>query len=121
MVTVFTCPLPVIGAVIVWGPGAVYLAVIGHWQRAIVLAVASSFTFSAVDHLLRPRLVGGRIGLSQLAMFFALLGGLHVFGFLGIVLGPLVFATADAIMQILREPTGSAEAHGTPSVLERVS
>jgi hypothetical protein len=44
-----------------------------------------------------------------------------VFGFLGIVLGPLVFATADAIMQILREPTASAEERGTPSVLERVS
>jgi len=38
-------------------------------------------------------------------MFFALLGGLHLFGVLGIVLGPVVFAAADSIMQILREPS----------------
>jgi predicted PurR-regulated permease PerM len=104
LVTVFTSVLPVVGASLVWGPAAVYLAVTGHWQRAIVLAVASSFSFSGVDHLLRPRLVGGRIGLSQLVMFFALLGGLHVFGVLGIVLGPVVFAAAGSIVQILREP-----------------
>jgi len=61
MVTVFTSVLPVLGASIVWAPAAVYLAVTGHWPRAIVLAVASSFSFSGVDHLLRPRLVAGRM------------------------------------------------------------
>jgi predicted PurR-regulated permease PerM len=105
MVTVFTSVLPVVGGTIVWGPGAVYLAVNGHWLRAIVLAIASSLSFSGVDHILRPRLVAGRIGLSQLVMFFALLGGLHVFGVLGIVLGPVVFAAGGSIIQILREPT----------------
>ena len=44
---------------------------------------------STVDNSLRPRLVGGRVGLSELVMFFSLLGGLQVFGVLGIVLGPV--------------------------------
>jgi predicted PurR-regulated permease PerM len=37
-------------------------------------------------------------------MFFALLGGLSVFGALGVVLGPVVFATAAAMVETLRQP-----------------
>jgi len=102
--TVFTSMLPVIGATAVWGPGVIYLIAIGHWERAVVLGLFSAVVFSGLDHILRPRLIAGRIGLNQLAMFFALLGGVHVFGILGIVLGPVMFATADSILQILREP-----------------
>lgn len=104
LLTVFTSMLPVIGAAAVWGPGVIYLIAIGSWERAIVLGVFCAVVFSGIDHILRPRLIASRIGLNQLAMFFALLGGVHVFGILGIVLGPVMFATADAILQILREP-----------------
>ena len=87
MVTVVTSVLPVVGAAGVWAPGAVYLAATGHWTRAIILAVFGTAVISTVDNFLRPRLVGGRVGLSELVMFFSLLGGLQVFGVLGIVLG----------------------------------
>jgi predicted PurR-regulated permease PerM len=86
------------------GTGVIYLIAIGPWERATVLGVFSAVVFSGIDHILRPRLIASRIGLNQLAMFFAPLGGVHVFGILGIVLGPVMFATADAIIQILREP-----------------
>jgi predicted PurR-regulated permease PerM len=107
MVTVFASVFPVIGAFAVWGPGAVYLAVTGHWPLAIVLALWA-FTVNAIDHIVRPRLVAGRVGLSELAMFFALLGGLSVFGALGVVLGPVAFATVAAIFDTLREPVPPA-------------
>ena len=87
------------------GPGTVYLALTGAWSHAIVLAIWGTFVVSGIDNVLRPRLVAGRVGLSELAMFFALLGGLSVFGALGVVLGPVAFATAAAIVETLREPT----------------
>jgi predicted PurR-regulated permease PerM len=104
-VTVFASVLPVVGAFAVWGPGALYLALIGAWPRAIVLAIWGTFVVSGIDNVLRPRLVAGRVGLSEVAMFFALLGGLTVFGGLGVVLGPVAFATAAAIVETFREPT----------------
>ena len=104
-VTVFASVLPVVGAFAVWGPGTLYLALTGAWSRAIVLAIWGTFVVSGIDNVLRPRLVAGRVGLSELSMFFALLGGLSVFGALGVVLGPVVFATAAAIVETLREPT----------------
>ena len=103
MVTVFVSVLPVVGAFGVWGPGTLYLALNGEWTRAIVLAVWGTFVVSGVDNVLRPRLVAGRAGLSELVMFFALLGGLRVFGPVGIVLGPVAFATAAAIVEAVRD------------------
>lgn len=103
MVTVLTSVLPIVGAAAVWVPGTLYLVLTGYWAQAIVLAVWGTVVISGVDNFLRPRLVGGRVGLNELVMFFALLGGLRVFGVLGIVLGPLVFAIAASILEVLRE------------------
>jgi predicted PurR-regulated permease PerM len=113
MVTVVTSVLPVVGAAGVWAPGAVYLAATGHWPRAIILAVFGAAVISTVDNFLRPRLVGGHVGVSELVMFFSLLGGLQVFGVLGIVLGPVLFAIAGAILDVLSDetaPSGGAKA-----------
>jgi predicted PurR-regulated permease PerM len=107
MVTVFASVVPVIGAFAVWGPMAVYLAANGHWPHVLVLAL-TALTVSAIDHVLRPRLVAGRVGLSQLAMFFALVGGVTAFGALGVVLGPVAFATLAATVDTLRAPQSGA-------------
>jgi predicted PurR-regulated permease PerM len=53
-------------------------------------------------------LVAGRVGLSELSMFFALLGGVTAFGALGVVLGPVAFATVAAIVDALRDPAPGA-------------
>jgi len=104
MVTVFASVLPVVGAFAVWGPGTLYLAMTGQWPQAILLAIWGTFVVSGIDNVLRPRLLAGRVGLGELPMFFALLGGLSVFGGLGVVLGPVAFATVAAIVDTLREP-----------------
>ena len=104
VVTMFASLLPVVGAFAIWGPASAYLAFSGNWPQAIVLAVWGTFVVSGIDNILRPRLVAGRVGLSEVTMLFAMLGGLSVFGGLGIVLGPVVFATAAAIVDTLRAP-----------------
>jgi predicted PurR-regulated permease PerM len=104
MVTVLTSVLPLFGAAAVWAPGTFYLFITGHWPQAVVLAVWGIVAVSGIDNFLRPRLVGGRVGLSEVVIFFSLLGGLQVFGLLGIVLGPLLFAVAASIVDVLNEP-----------------
>jgi predicted PurR-regulated permease PerM len=110
LVTMFASLLPVVGGFAVWGPATAYLALTGAWPRAVVLAIWGTFVVSGVDNVLRPRLVAGRVGLSELAMLFAMLGGVSVFGGLGIVLGPVVFATAAAIVDTLRVPQADPSA-----------
>jgi predicted PurR-regulated permease PerM len=102
--TVVTSVMPLLGAAAVWGPAALYLALTHDWERAIVLAVWGAGVVSSIDNVLRPRLVGDRVGLSELAMFFALLGGVRAFGLVGIVLGPVIFATIASIVDVLTVP-----------------
>jgi predicted PurR-regulated permease PerM len=113
MVTVLTSVLPLVGAAAVWVPVTIYLLISGQWISAGVLAVWGTFAISGVDNFVRPRLVGGRVGLSELVMFFALLGGLQVFGVLGIVLGPVVFAIAASIIDVLSDRTPSSRTSET--------
>jgi predicted PurR-regulated permease PerM len=103
LVTMFASMLPFVGTAAVWVPGTVYLVVAGSWPKAIVLAVWGAAVVSSVDNFLRPKLVAGRVRLSGLAMFVAMVGGLQAFGALGIILGPVLFATAAAILAVLRE------------------
>jgi predicted PurR-regulated permease PerM len=103
LVTVFASMVPFVGTAAVWMPGTVYLLATGAWPKAIVLAVWGAAVVSSVDNVLRPRLVAGRVRLSGLAMFVAMLGGLQAFGALGIILGPVLFATAAGVVDELRE------------------
>jgi predicted PurR-regulated permease PerM len=106
LVTMFASMVPFVGTAAVWVPGTVYLLMTGAWLKALVLAVWGAAVVSSVDNLLRPRLVAGRVRLSGVAMFVAMLGGLQAFGALGIILGPVAFATAAAIVDVLRETPG---------------
>jgi len=103
VVTVFTSVIPLLGAGAVWAPGALYLLLTDHWVKAVLLTAWGAVVISSVDNFLRPKLVGGRVGLSELVMFFSVLGGLQVFGLLGIIAGPVIFAIAGSLLEALSE------------------
>jgi predicted PurR-regulated permease PerM len=88
----------------------VYLLLTGHWVQAIILTAWGGVVISSVDNFLRPKLVGGRVGLNELVMFFAVLGGLQLFGILGLVIGPVVFAVAGSILAALSENAATSRA-----------
>ncbi len=107
MVTVLVNPVPFIGPAVSWVPATVYLAATGHWPKAIIMAVWGALIVGGIDGTLKPRLVASRVDLDEFAMFLAMLGGLEAFGAVGIVLGPVIFATAAAIFEALGEPKPS--------------
>jgi predicted PurR-regulated permease PerM len=91
--------VPVVGTALVWVPAAVWLVFAGHWGRALVLALICSVVVGAVDNVLRPVLLHGRTQMNGLLVFVSLLGGLHVFGLLGLVLGPIIVAATASILE----------------------
>jgi predicted PurR-regulated permease PerM len=102
VVMTFLSMVPMLGAFLVWVPGAIYLALTGHWVKALMLAVWGTLVIGMVDNFLRPKLVGSRTRLHELLIFFAVLGGLNVFGVLGVVLGPVVVAITLALIDVYR-------------------
>ncbi len=110
VVMAFLSMVPTMGSFLVWVPAAIYLALTGHWIKAILLALWGTLVIGMIDNFLRPKLVGGRTRLHELLIFFAVLGGLNVFGVLGVVLGPVVLAITLAIVEVFRAADESSEA-----------
>lgn len=108
VVMVFLSMIPMAGAFVVWVPAALYLGVTGHWGKAIVLTVWGALVIGSVDNFLRPKLVGEKTRLHELLIFFSVLGGLQVFGVIGLVLGPVVVAITIALLDVLRQADDSA-------------
>ncbi len=94
----FFCLLP-LGAWVIWLPAAVLLAVAGSIGRAVVVAGFGFGIVSAVDNVLRPALMSGATTMNGLLILIALLGGVRVFGVLGLVLGPILVATVMALLK----------------------
>jgi predicted PurR-regulated permease PerM len=92
--------IPVVGTALVWVPTALWLGWTGHWGKAAVLAIICSGVAGTVDNIVRPLLLRGRTQLSGFLVFISVLGGLRVFGLLGVVLGPVVVATAAAVLDV---------------------
>jgi predicted PurR-regulated permease PerM len=109
LVTAVASLIPMLGTASVWIPCTIYLLFIGNWGRAIILAAFGGLVISSVDNFLRPKLVGQKVRLNELVMFFSVLGGLKVFGVLGIVLGPVLFAITGSLIEALRHSELTAD------------
>ncbi|HEX4901086.1 MAG TPA: AI-2E family transporter, partial [Pyrinomonadaceae bacterium] len=99
----FFSMIPILGAFVVWVPAAIYLASTGHWGKALMLVLWGTLVIGTIDNFLRPKLVGSRTRLHELLIFFSVLGGLQVFGVLGVVLGPVVVAIALALKDVFQK------------------
>jgi predicted PurR-regulated permease PerM len=100
VVMAFLSLLPVVGAWPVWIPAAIWLFSTGHAGRAVILIAICGALGATIDNILRPVLLGGRASLNGLLVFISVLGGIAVFGVLGVVLGPIVVATAVGILDV---------------------
>ncbi|MFN0171553.1 MAG: AI-2E family transporter [Bryobacteraceae bacterium] len=99
--------VPLVGSAVVWVPGAIYLWATGHWIKALILTVWSTLIVGSIDNILRPLLIRGRVELHTLPLFFSLLGGVQVFGLLGVFVGPVVLAVTMTLIDMLREEMGA--------------
>lgn len=122
VVMTFLSMIPMAGAFIVWVPAALFLAATGHWPKAIILAAWGALVIGTVDNFLRPKLVGEKTKLHELFIFFSVLGGLKVFGIIGIVLGPVVLAITLALLDVFRQVEKTEEeASQEASLTEQVA
>ncbi|MBV9497260.1 MAG: AI-2E family transporter [Acidobacteria bacterium] len=107
--------LPMVGAAVIWAPAAVYLFVtasMGHralWP-AIFLTIWGLVVVSTIDNVVRPWVMKGKAQLPAIPLLFAVLGGLQAFGFVGLVIGPLVFSLLMSVIDIYKRSFRTARA-----------
>ncbi|UCC85477.1 MAG: AI-2E family transporter [Gemmatimonadota bacterium] len=92
--------IPGIGTALVWVPATVYLFAIGRIGTAIAVFVWCAVVVGTVDNFLRPWLVGKDTKMPDLLILLSTLGGLVLFGAVGIVIGPIVAALFVTVWDI---------------------
>lgn len=100
----FFALLPFVGTWVVWLPAAIWLIATGQLAKGVALAVLGGTIVGSIDNVLRPAILSGRAQMNGLLMFISLLGGVSVFGLLGLVLGPLVVALVSGLFEAYAGP-----------------
>ena len=108
--------LPLVGATLIWLPTAVWLMLSGSLGKGIALLLVGLVVMGHVDNVVRPLVLSGRSQMNTLVLVMSLMGGLSAFGFIGIVLGPLVAAVVTGLVESYAPlPTPADAAAAGPS------
>lgn len=98
--------LPVVGAFLVWGPAALYLFANGATVPAVALAVYGTIVVGVTDDYLRPVIVDRRADVNPSVILLGIVGGLYLFGTMGIFFGPVVLAVLKATIDVFAAEYG---------------
>ena len=90
--TCFATIIPMVGTALVWFPVAAYLAISGDWFNAIGIAAYGAIVVSQSDNLIRFILQKKMADTHPLITIFGVVIGLPLFGFMGVIFGPLLLA-----------------------------
>jgi predicted PurR-regulated permease PerM len=101
--------VPLLGTAIIWLPASVILLLQGAYVKGICLVLIGLLVISMVDNILKPLIIGGRTKMPTIIIFFTVLGGIKLFGLLGLVMGPLVVALFLSVFEIFRTTEGEAK------------
>jgi len=94
--------LPVVGSGLVWGPGALALALEGNYGRAIGIAVWGILVVGNVDNVLRPMVFRRWARIHPFITIIGAFAGIQYFGLLGLIIGPLAISYFFELIQMYR-------------------
>lgn len=101
--TIVLAPIPFGGTALIWGPVTLYLLWIGSVGKALAMLVWGAGVVSTVDQFLRPWLIGQEVEIPVLLLVLSVLGGLALYGLLGLFAGPILISLFLTAVQIYRE------------------
>lgn len=97
----FASFIPIVGAAIVWLPVGIVLCVSKSMFIGILFIIICGFCVSFLDNFLRPFFLKDRIKVHPLVIFFAILGGISVFGLNGLLLGPIIVILFFSVLDMI--------------------
>jgi predicted PurR-regulated permease PerM len=109
VITAFAALLPFGGTTLITIPVSLYLFLQGDNVKGIFMLIWGLGVVVTIDNVLKPLFIGTRIKLPMLILFFGILGGLAVFGALGLILGPVVFVLLAVLLDLYTEEYGVNE------------
>ncbi len=102
-----TALIPILGTGIVWLPTAIILISSGIIQQSnslqikgVILLLYGALIISTIDNFLRPKIIGSKADVHPLLVLLGVLGGLAMFGFIGIIIGPVILAACIVMIKL---------------------
>lgn len=95
--------IPLIGPVMIWVPAVIILFMQEQIMTSLILLIFCFFILGSIEHFLKPKMIGDKIKMSPFVIFLGVIGGLHLFGILGLFLGPIILALIVTCGQIYQE------------------
>lgn len=92
--------IPIVGAFMVWAPAAAYLVITGNVIPGVLLAAYGITIISLSDNILRPYLVDRRADIHPGAILVGVIGGVYVFGAVGLFIGPVIFGFSKTVLEV---------------------
>jgi predicted PurR-regulated permease PerM len=90
VIMAFMAFLPIVGIAVILVPTAVILMLKGQIMTGIFVVIFYAVLSWGVEYLLKPKIVSNRVSMHPLIVFFSIISGLRVYGFMGIIYGPLI-------------------------------
>jgi predicted PurR-regulated permease PerM len=101
--------VPVVGSALIWVPAGFWLAFTGHPWKGLLVGLICGGVAGVADNIVRPLLLRNRTHLNELLLFVSVLGGIEVFGLLGLVAGPTVLAAAMGVFRVYMDHRDETE------------
>ncbi len=115
VVLMFASFIPLFGAAIVWIPIGVVMFITDSAIKGVLFLILCGVCVSFLDNFLRPMFLKDRIHVHPLVIFFAILGGIQVFGLNGLLLGPMIVILFFTVLDMLvNSEARGAEGTGSP-------
>jgi predicted PurR-regulated permease PerM len=92
--------IPYVGAMLIYVPIGIYLVLAGQVAKGIFILAWGSLIIGNTDNIIRAYILSGKSKINPIFIIFSLLGGLTLFGFWGLILGPLILSLATTIFHI---------------------
>ncbi len=102
VITMIFALIPTGGTAFVTVPVIIVLAVTGQYWKAAILAAYAALVIGMIDNFLLPRMIKQRAKMNELFVFFSVVGGLQLFGILGLFMGPIILAIALGLLTVFK-------------------
>ncbi len=103
LLTFFSSFLPMVGCGLIWFPIGIGLCFSQGLIKGGLFLIAAGGIISSMDNFLRPYFLKDRINIHPLLIFFSMLGGIQMFAFDGIILGPMIVILFFTILNMALE------------------
>ncbi len=100
IVMIILAMIPFVGAAFIWFPAALIKLASGDTLNGIGLLLYGIFIVSTIDNIIKPKIIGRRSKVHPALILIGVLGGLKLFGIIGIIIGPLLLAVLTVFFEI---------------------